>query len=96
MKLGNLKDFSSSKDVCISKDKKVLLHKQAIFSTFSDKMAADSLHFVIYCFTPQFIFSEMSGNLKCGAQAWAPRISNRETWSLFYTTRFVKDFFQIR
>ena len=27
------------------------LHKQAIFSTFSDKMAADSLHFIIYCFT---------------------------------------------
>ena len=28
----------------------LLLHKQPIFSTFSDKMAADSLHFIIYCF----------------------------------------------
>ena len=51
MKLGHLKDFSSSKDVCISQDKKVLLHKQAIFSTFNNKMAADSLHFIIYCFS---------------------------------------------
>ena len=37
-------------------DKKVLLHKQAIFSTFSDKMAYDSLHFVIYCFSFQARF----------------------------------------
>ena len=51
MKLGHLKHFSSSKDSCISKYEKVLLHKQAIFSTFSDKMAADSPHFVIYCFS---------------------------------------------
>ena len=31
-------------------DKKVLLYEQAIFTTFIVKMAADSLHFVIYCF----------------------------------------------
>ena len=51
MKHGHLKHFSSSKDVCIFEDKKLLLFKQPIFSTFSDKMAADSLHFVIYCFS---------------------------------------------
>ena len=63
MKLGHLKDFSSSKDVCISQDKKVLLHKQAIFSTFNNKMAADSLHFIIYCFN-NFIWQVCNENLR--------------------------------
>ena len=49
-------------DICrnqpsISKTVELLLHKHPYFSTFSDKMAADSLHFIIYCFNSEFVSS---------------------------------------
>ena len=80
MKLCHLKHFSSSKDACISQDEKVLLHKQAIFSTFSDKIAADSLHFVIYCFKFRFLRSANT-NIRSAIGAPLRIVKLERTWS---------------
>ena len=51
LKFFHYKHFSSIKNVNISQDKKYLLHKAADICEFQNKMAVNSFHFIMYCFT---------------------------------------------